>query len=109
MSSTASTSSETAQLDDPEMGATWFYSIVGIIVFVVFVLAVCVLFFGVQKGFTEERVVDELPVLSTGLRTEQTQLLGQYGTYEEDVDEKKVERIRIPIDRAMELMTQPTR
>ncbi|MFM7260712.1 MAG: hypothetical protein ACKO3W_08920 [bacterium] len=103
MSSPATT---TEQLDDPEMGATWFYSIVGIIFFVVFCLVVSVLFFGVQRDFTEERVINEAPALSTGLRQQQQSLLGQYGTYSEDVDEKKVERVRIPIDRAMELMAK---
>ena len=44
----------TEQIDDPEMGATWFYSFVGIIFFVAFCLAVSVLFFGVQRDFTEE-------------------------------------------------------
>ena len=93
----------TEQLDDPEMGSTWFYSIVGIIIFVVFCLAVSVLYFGVEQGFVEDRVIDEKPVLSTTLRTEQQGLLGQYGAYAEEVDEKKVERIRIPIERAIEL------
>ena len=95
-----------AQLDDPEMGSTWFYSFVGIIVFVVFCLAVSVLYFSVESGFVEERVVDEAPKLSTTLRTEQQGLLGQFGTYTEEVDEKPVERIRIPIDHAINLMSQ---
>lgn len=103
MSSPATT---TEQIDDPEMGATWFYSFVGIIFFVVFCLVVSVLYFGVERDFTQERVIDEAPRLSTDLRTEQNALLGQYGTYVEDVDDKKVERVRIPIDRAMELMAK---
>lgn len=93
----------TEQLDDPEMGSTWFYSIVGIIIFVVFCLAVSVLFFGVEKGFVEDRVIDEKPALSTSLRNEQQGLLGQYGVYAESVDDKQVDRIRIPIERAIEL------
>ncbi|MFZ9881257.1 MAG: hypothetical protein ACO3QC_07640 [Phycisphaerales bacterium] len=96
----------TEQLDDPEMGATWFYSFVGIIFFIAFCLAVSVLFFGVQRDFTDVRVVDERPALSTNLRNEQKGLLGQYGTYTEQVDEKPVERIRIPIERAMDLMSK---
>jgi hypothetical protein len=95
----------TEQLDDPEMGSTWFYSIVGIIIFVVFCLAVSVLFFGVEKGFVEDRVIDEKPALSTSLRNEQQGLLGQYGVYAEAVDDKQVDRIRIPIERAIELKT----
>ncbi len=95
----------TEQLDDPEMGATWFYSFVGIIFFVAFCLAVSVLFFGVQRDFEDERVIDERPALSTGLRSQQKELLAQYGTYTEEVDEKKVDRVRIPIERAVELMS----
>jgi len=102
----SSPATTTEQIDDPEMGATWFYSFVGIIFFVVFCLVVSVLYFGVERDFTQERVIDEAPRLSTGLRTEQTALLGQYDTYVEDVDDKKVERVRIPIDRAMELMAK---
>ncbi len=88
------------------MGATWFYSFVGIIFFVVFCLAVSVLFFGVERNFTDENVLDVPPAFSTDLRQEQQGLLGQYGTYVEEVDEKKVERVRIPIERAMELMAK---
>jgi hypothetical protein len=95
----------TEQLDDPEMGATWFYSFVGIIFFVAFCLAVSVMYFGVQRNFEEERVIDERPVLSTGLRSQQKELLAQYGTYAEEVDDMKVDRVRIPIERAMELRT----
>ena len=93
----------TEQLDDPEMGSTWFYSFVGIIFFVVFCLAVSVLYFGVERQFFQDRVVEEKPALATTLRNEQKGLLGQYGSYAEEVDDKKVERIRIPIDRAIEL------
>jgi hypothetical protein len=93
----------TEQLDDPEMGSTWFYSIVGIIIFVVFCLAVSVLFFGVEKGFVEDQVIDKQPALSTSLRNEQQGLLGQYGVYAEAVDDKQVDRLRIPIERAIEL------
>ncbi|MFN9076114.1 MAG: hypothetical protein ACK5WX_01665, partial [bacterium] len=59
--------------------------------------------FGVQRDFVDERVVDEKPALAAGVKLSQQSLLGQYGTYAEDVDEKKVERIRIPIERAIEL------
>lgn len=102
--SSQATSSE--QIDDPEMGSTWFYSLAGIIFFVVFCLTVCVMFFGVQRDFTQVRVIDELPAFSTNLRHEQQGLLGQYGRYEEEVDDKQVERLRIPITHAMELITK---
>ena len=96
----------TQQIDDPEMGATWFYSFVGIIFFVAFCLAVSVLYFGVERNFEEERVIDERPAFSTGLRSQQKEVLASYGTYTEEVDDKKVDRVRIPIERAMEIMAQ---
>jgi len=96
----------TEQLDDPEMGSTWFYSFVGIIFFVAFCLAVSVLYFGVQRNFEEERVVDVRPALSTGLRQQQKELLAQYGTYTEEVDDKKVDRVRIPIERAIDIVSK---
>jgi len=67
----SSSPATTEQIDDPEMGATWFYSFVGIIFFVAFCLAVSVLYFGVQRNFEDERVVDVRPALSTGLRQQQ--------------------------------------
>ncbi len=91
------------------MGVTWFYSAVGIIFFVAFVLTVCVLFFGVQRDMIQDIVIDEKPAFSTALRVEQTKLLGAYGTYTVEVDDKPAQRIRIPIDRAMELLTAPTK
>ncbi len=106
MANATTTNEATTQIDDPEMGSTWFYSFVGIIFFVVFCLAVSVLFFGVERNFSDETVLDVPPALSTDLRQEQQGLLGQYGTYVEEVDEKKVERVRIPIERAMELMAK---
>ncbi|MEY3025495.1 MAG: hypothetical protein RLZZ238_392 [Planctomycetota bacterium] len=102
MSSEATT---TQQLDDPEMGATWFYSFVGIIFFVAFCLAVSVLYFGVERNFEEERVIEVRPTLSTTVRTQQKELLAQYGTYTEEVDDKPVDRVRIPIERAKEILS----
>ena len=96
----------TQQIDDPEMGSTWFYSFVGIIFFVAFCLAVSVMYFGVQRNFEEERVVDVRPALSTGLRQQQKELLAQYGTYTEEVDDKKVDRVRIPIERAIDIVSK---
>ncbi len=102
----SSSPATTEQLDDPEMGSTWFYSFVGIIFFVAFCLAVSVLYFGVQRNFEEERVIDERPVLSTPLRQQQRELLAQYGTYVEEVDDKKVDRVRIPIERAIDIVSK---
>ena len=107
MHATATANTNEVQLDDPEMGATWFYSIVGIVFFIVFVLAVAVLFFVVQTDYTVDRVVEARPALSTGLRNEQQGLLGAYGTYETPGDDDKpIEHIRIPIDEAIRLMAK---
>jgi len=45
-------------------------------------------------------------VLSTGLRQSQKELLAQYGTYAEEVDDKKVDRVRIPIERAIDIVSK---
>ena len=102
----SSSPATTEQIDDPEMGATWFYSFVGIIFFVAFCLAVSVLYFGVQRNFEDVRVIEKAPALSTTLRQSQKELLAQYGTYTEEVDDKKVERVRIPIERAIDIVSK---
>jgi hypothetical protein len=104
MSSAPATTTE--QIDDPEMGATWFYSFVGIIFFVAFCLAVSVLYFGVERNLQDERVIEKAPAFSTNLRQSQKELLAQYGTYTEEVDGKPVERVRIPVERAMEIVSK---
>jgi hypothetical protein len=65
-----------------------------------------VLFFGVQRDLIQDYVIDEKPAFSTQLRVEQMALLGAYGTYAEEVDDKPTDRIRIPIERAMELLAK---
>ena len=96
----------TQQIDDPEMGSTWFYSFVGIIFFVAFCLAVSVMFFGVQRDFEEERVIDERPVLSTGLRSQQKELLAadkpcvQPHTTSSGRSQRSPQRCRLRVPRA---------
>jgi hypothetical protein len=39
------------------------------------------------------------------LRSQQKELRAQNGTNQEEVDEKKVDRVRIPIERAKEILS----
>ncbi len=94
-----------AQTDDPEGGSTWFISLASVILFVAVVLAVCDLYF-----FAENRLVEDVqiePPIKAYQEGKQAQLaqLASYERYAEtDADGKTVERIRIPIDRAFEVV-----
>lgn len=106
MHATATANANETQMDDPEMGATWFYSIVGIVFFIVFVLAVAVLYFASSEAETVVRVIDERPA-SFGMRNEQQGLLGVTEVYETPGEgDEPVKHIRIPIDDAMRLLAK---
>ncbi len=91
--------------DDPEPGMTWFLSLAGTVGFVAVVIAVCVMYFGMQDSFTQTRVIEELPQESFELANAQKSQIAQYGRYlEVDSDDKTTERIHIPIDHAMKLL-----
>lgn len=93
-----------SQLDDPEAGSTWFLSLASIIVFTVSVLALSAMFFDFESGEVEEKIVKEPVKALQELRLSHEELLTEYGQYElEDPDGQKIQRIRIPISRAMEL------
>ena len=97
-------------LDDPEPGSTWFFSIVSIIVFIAFVLGTCVLFFKTEQTYVDANVVNVPVVELERLRLEQRAKLAEYGNYTEEFpgaeNEKPVTvtRLRIPINRAMEVV-----
>jgi hypothetical protein len=93
------------QMDDPEPGSTWVVSIGGVIVFVALVLFLCVLYFNVE-GRVEAQVAVDVPIAEVvAARTAQKGLLAQYERYEQTLpDGKVVPRLRIPVDRAMELV-----
>lgn len=93
------------QMDDPEPGYTWFFSIAGIVVFVAIVLALSVLYFGVRGTIVREVQTDAPIRALTDLRQSQKELLAEYARYVETLpDGTTVERIRVPIGRAMELV-----
>lgn len=93
-----------SQLDDPAAGSTWFLSLASIIVFTVSVLALSAMFFDFESGEVDEKIVKEPVKALQELRLSQEELLTEYGKYElEDPDGKQIQRIRIPISRAMEL------
>lgn len=94
-----------AQTDDPEGGSTWFISLASVVVFIAIVLGLCVLYFGVENRVVEEVQVD-VPVkaFQDGKQAQLAQLAGYERYTENDADGKPVERIRIPIDRAFEVV-----
>ena len=92
-------------LDDPEAGSTWFISLVSIVLLVVTVLALVVMYFGFEAAEVDRKVVDKPTMALEELRLSQEESLTGYGTYKvEDADGEMVDRIRIPVSRAMELV-----
>ena len=93
--------------DDPEPGSTWFISIAGAVVFTALVLALSVLYYGVKKDQTDIVVIREVPRDLQHLKETQLTELNEYGFYDVTTpDDQVVERLRIPIKRAMELVLQ---
>ncbi|MAC74363.1 MAG: hypothetical protein GY728_11920 [Phycisphaeraceae bacterium] len=98
------------QMDDPEPGATWFLSLVSLVLMVVVVLAAVAMYFGFAEGEIDRKIVDRPTVELQKLRLSQQEQLTEYQRYEiEDAEGNKVERIRIPVTRAMELVVADSR
>tara|TARA_Y100000385_G_scaffold207656_1_gene215305 strand:+ start:415 stop:795 length:381 start_codon:yes stop_codon:yes gene_type:complete len=98
------------QMDDPEPGATWFLSLVSLVLMVVVVLASVAMYFGFAEGEIDRKIVDRPAVELQKLRLSQQEQLTEYQRYEiEDAEGNKVERIRIPVTRAMELVVADSR
>lgn len=103
--SEAPTNPDLPILDDPEAGSTWFISLVSIVLLVVTVLALVVMYFGFEAAEVDRKVVDKPTMALEELRLSQEESLTGYGTYKvEDADGEMVDRIRIPVSRAMELV-----
>ncbi|MCP4497629.1 MAG: hypothetical protein GY825_12715 [Phycisphaeraceae bacterium] len=97
-------------MDDPEPGATWFLSLVSLVLMVVVVLAAVAMYFGFAEGEIDRKIVDRPTVELQKLRLSQQEQLTEYQRYEiEDAEGNKVERIRIPVTRAMELVVADSR
>lgn len=93
--------------DDPEPGSTWFISLAGAVVFTALVLALSVLYYGVQGDVVVEVVDREAPAQFTALRNAQVAATREYARYSVTVGEdQSVERLRIPVSRAMELVVK---
>jgi len=94
-----------AQLDDPEPVSTWVVSIVGTLLIVATIVAVCCVYFiAAEREFTA-KVVDAPDLGPAALKAEQQALLSGYGTYTmTDAAGKERTTIRIPVDKAMEAL-----
>ena len=101
------------QLDDPESGWTWFLMLVSFVLLTITVVAVAVIFFAFQDVELQAKVIDKPATELKNLRSSQEALLEGYHSYEvipmggTEADAEK--RIRIPIERAMELMVASSR
>lgn len=97
------------QIDDPEPGSTWFFSLAGSIVFVVIVLALCVLYFQVNATHESEVMVNVPVTAVETAKTAQKAKLASPGPWvEESYDSKgqlvRTDRQRIGIEDAMKIV-----
>ena len=104
---------EPEQLDDPEAGWTWFFSLASIILLVITVVAVTVLFYFFQDLEVEKKVIDQPAFQLSELRSAQEAQLDAYARYQVipigGTEEDAEDFIRIPIDRAMEVVNAEAR
>jgi hypothetical protein len=104
---------EPEQLDDPESGWTWFFSLASIILLVITVVAVTVIFYFFRDLEVEKKVIDQPARQLSELRTEQEAQLDQYARYQVipigGTEEDAEDFIRIPIERAMEIVNAEAR
>ena len=104
---------ELEQLDDPESGWTWFFSLASIILLVITVVAVTVLFYFFRDLEVEKKVIDQPARQLSELRTEQEAQLEEYARYQVipigGTEEDAEDFIRIPIERAMEIVNAEAR
>lgn len=104
MSETPTTTNDVL-LDDPEAGSTWFISVVSMVLLVVTILALIAIYFDFAEGEVDRKVIDQPVVDLQRLKLSQQETLTEYGTYNvENADGDEVQRVRIPIDRAMDLV-----
>lgn len=109
-SHTHSDANDAIQIDDPEAGSTWFFSLAGTIIFVAIVLALCVLYFTVNAKH-ESAVAVNVPVaeLETARSAQKAKLATPGEWVEETPGEKagevvQTKRQRITIEDAMRLV-----
>jgi len=101
----ANTSAIPTQLDDPEPGSTWFFSLAGIVILVALVVAGSVMYFHAETRETDVKVIDPAYAKLETVRATWREQLGSYQRYPwTGADGKVSQKIRIPIDRAMEIV-----
>jgi hypothetical protein len=103
----ANTSAIPTQLDDPEPGSTWFFSLAGIVILVSLVVAASVMYFHAETRETEVKVVDPAYARLESVRASWREQLGSYQRYPwTEPDGKVAQKVRIPVERAMEIVVQ---
>ena len=100
-------------MDDPESGWTWFLMLVSFVLLTVTVVAVTVIFFAFKDVEVQAKVIDRPAVELTELRSSQEAMLDGYRSYQVipmgGTEADAETRIRIPIERAMELIVAGSR
>ena len=95
------------QLDDPEPGSTWFWSLATIVTFVVVVVAASAFYFKIDSFEEDAKVIDQPTLSLEQLRATQREELAVYSKYNWTMpDGTTATFTRIPIDRAMEMFMQ---
>jgi hypothetical protein len=103
----ANTSAIPTQLDDPEPGSTWFFSLAGIVILVALVVAASVMYFHAETRETDAKVIDPAYANLEAVRAKWREQLGSYQRYPwTEADGKVNQKIRIPVDRAMEIVAK---
>jgi hypothetical protein len=103
----ANTAAIPTQLDDPEPGSTWFFSLAGIVILVALVVAASAMFFHADAREVETKVIDPAYANLEALRGSWREQLGSYQRYKWTLaDGKSAQKVRIPVARAMELVVQ---
>ena len=100
-------------MDDPESGWTWFLMLVSFVLLTVTVVAVTVIFFAFKDVEVQAKVIDRPAAELTELRSSQEAMLDGYRSYQVipmgGTEADAETRIRIPIERAMELIVAGSR
>ena len=95
------------QLDDPEPGSTWFWSLASIVVFVVIIVAASAFYFKIDSFEVDAKIIEQPTLSLEQLRAGQREELAVYSNYSWTLpDGKTATFTRIPIDRAMEMVIQ---
>ncbi|MFH1279606.1 MAG: hypothetical protein ABIK65_14660 [Candidatus Eisenbacteria bacterium] len=85
--------------DDPRTGMLWVVGVIGVVLIVTIVVWLQAIFYRVEEAETGRKIHGRVPEQLARLRAEQQGELHSYGW----VDEKSGV-VRLPIDRAMELV-----